>query len=111
MALSEFEISRYEKLVAEFAQRRRPPPHLRDKVDLAFRVNGQSIELYEVRAHWRDAGKKIAISGTRKNLARSALGHSEERTWRRRPRRKRREVGLPIVRVLLVVRITKCATP
>lgn len=59
MTLSEFEISRCEKLVAEFIQRRRPPPHLRDKVDLAFRINGQSIEIFEVRADWRDAGKKI----------------------------------------------------
>jgi hypothetical protein len=59
MTLSEFEISRCEKLVAEFIQRRRPPPHLRDEVYLAFRINGQSVEIYEVRAHWRDAGKKI----------------------------------------------------
>ena len=59
MTLSEFEISRCEKLVAEFIQRRRPPPHLRDKVDLAFRINGQSIEIFEVRADWSDAGKKI----------------------------------------------------
>src|ERR1700704_2102681 len=50
--LSEFEMKRCEKLVAEFVQQRRPPPHLRAKVDLAFRVSGQSIEIFELRPHW-----------------------------------------------------------
>ena len=59
MTLSEFEIKRCEKLVAEFIQKRRPPPHIRAEVDLAFRITGQSIEIYEVRAHWRDKGKTL----------------------------------------------------
>lgn len=54
MALSEFETKRCEKLVAEFIERRRPPAHLRSKVDLAFRIAGQSVEIYEIRPHWRD---------------------------------------------------------
>jgi hypothetical protein len=49
--LSEFEMKRCEKLVAEFVQQRRPPSHLRAKVDLAFRVSGQSIEIFELRPH------------------------------------------------------------
>lgn len=59
MALSEFEIKRCEKAVAGFFQKRRPPPHLRGKVDLAFRIKGQSVEIYEIRAHWEDADKKL----------------------------------------------------
>ena len=59
MPLSEFEIKRCEKLVAEFIQKRRPPPHVRGEVDLAFRIAGQSIEIFEVRAHWTDEGKKL----------------------------------------------------
>jgi hypothetical protein len=59
MALSEFEIRRCEKCVAEFMEKRRPPPHLRDKVDLAFRIDGHSVEIFEVRAHWSDAAKKV----------------------------------------------------
>jgi hypothetical protein len=54
--LSEFEMKRCEKLVAEFVQQRRPPPHLRAKVDLAFRVSGQSIEIFELRPHWMNKG-------------------------------------------------------
>jgi hypothetical protein len=57
MPLSEFEIKRCEKLVAEFIQKRRPPPHLRAEVDLAFRISGQSIEIFELRPDWRDKGK------------------------------------------------------
>jgi hypothetical protein len=54
--LSEFEMKRCEKLVAEFVQQLRPPPHLRAKVDLAFRVSGQSIEIFELRPHWMNKG-------------------------------------------------------
>ena len=59
MTLSEFEIKRCEKLVAEFIQKRRPPPHVRDKVDLAYRIKDQSVEIYELRAHWKDADKRF----------------------------------------------------
>jgi hypothetical protein len=59
MSLSEFEIKRCERLVADFIQQRRPPAHLRAKVDLAFRIAGQSVEIFEIRAHWREQGKTI----------------------------------------------------
>jgi hypothetical protein len=59
MTLSQFEKKRCEKLAAEFVERRRPPAHLRAKVDLAFRVAGQSVEIYEVRPHWREQGKML----------------------------------------------------
>ncbi|MDO8400357.1 MAG: DUF3024 domain-containing protein [Bradyrhizobium sp.] len=61
MTLSEFEIKRCDKLVAEFIQKRRPPPHIRKEVDLAFRIAGQSIEIYEIRAQWRDEGKMLEV--------------------------------------------------
>lgn len=59
MALSEFQLKRCEKLVAEFIQGRRPPPHLRDKVDLTFRIGGQSIEIFELRPRWDDKSKVL----------------------------------------------------
>ena len=59
MTLSEFEIRRCEKLVAEFVEERRPPPHIRAQVDLAFRISGQSIEIFEVRPHWRNKGTML----------------------------------------------------
>ena len=52
VTLSEFEIKRCEKLVAEFIERRRPPARLRKDVDLAFRIKGPSVEIFEIRANW-----------------------------------------------------------
>ncbi|HSC88696.1 MAG TPA: DUF3024 domain-containing protein [Polyangiaceae bacterium] len=40
-------------MVKAFIESRRPPPHLRSQVDLAFRVAGQSVEIFEVRPHWK----------------------------------------------------------
>jgi hypothetical protein len=57
MPLSEFETKRYKKLVTEFIERRRPPPHMRAKLDLGFRINEQSVEIFEVRLNWRNNTK------------------------------------------------------
>ena len=59
MTLSEFEIKRCERLVAEFIERRRPPARLRKEVDLAFRIKGLSVEIFEIRASWTGEGKPI----------------------------------------------------
>ena len=62
MALSEFELKRTEKLLDDFIQKRRPPPHVRNELDLAFRIKGQSVEIFEVRPYWRDSSKKLEHS-------------------------------------------------
>jgi spore coat polysaccharide biosynthesis protein SpsF (cytidylyltransferase family) len=59
MALSEFEAKRYEKLVREYVEKHRPPPHLRKQVDLSFRIKGQSVEIFEIRPLWNDPKKQI----------------------------------------------------
>ena len=59
MTLSEFDIKRCEKLVAEFVDRRRPPARVRNTVDLSFRIKRQSVEIFEIRSHWRVNGKLI----------------------------------------------------
>jgi hypothetical protein len=59
MALSEFEQKKCEKEVRAFVEKRRPPPHIRDELDLGFRVNGQSAEIFEIRPLWRHPGEKI----------------------------------------------------
>ena len=53
MAFSELERARIRKPLTEWLERRRPPPHIRPELDLAYRVSGQSIELFEVRPAWR----------------------------------------------------------
>ena len=52
--LTEFDTKRCEKLVSKFIERRRPPAHIRAKLDLSFRISGQSVEIFEVRPNWRD---------------------------------------------------------
>jgi hypothetical protein len=52
MTLSEPEIKRWETLIAEFLERRRPPPRLRKDVDLSSRIKRQSVEIFEIRSHW-----------------------------------------------------------
>ena len=59
MALSEFETKKIEKEVSAFVEKRRPPPQLRDELDLGYRVKGQSVEIYEIRPLWRHPGEKI----------------------------------------------------
>jgi hypothetical protein len=76
VTLSEFETKRYEKLVAEFIERRRPPPHIRTKLDFGFRINGQSVEIFEVRPNWRDNTKRQEFS-----LAKATYNKSN-RNWK-----------------------------
>jgi hypothetical protein len=53
MALAEIELARVRKARDAFMQQRRPPPHIRPKLDLGFRVTGQSVEIFEIRPRWR----------------------------------------------------------
>ena len=53
MALSEFEMARVQRAMAALMKQRRPPPHRRQKLDLGFRVTGQSVEVFEIRPAWR----------------------------------------------------------
>ena len=53
MALAEIELARVRKAMDVFMQRRRPPAHIRSKLDLGFRITGQSVEIFEVRPAWR----------------------------------------------------------
>jgi Protein of unknown function (DUF3024) len=49
VALSEFELARVQRAMDAFMQQRRPPPHIRQKLDLGFRVTGHSVEIFEIR--------------------------------------------------------------
>jgi len=62
MTLSEFEQKRIETIVREYVEKRRPPAHMRDKVDLSFRFKARSVEIFEIRPGWDDPSVKIAAS-------------------------------------------------
>lgn len=62
MAISEFEIKKCEKLVSEYVERHRPPPYMRNEIDLAYRIENQSVEIFEIRPWWKNPEKKIEES-------------------------------------------------
>ena len=62
MGFSEFEIEKYKKIVREYVEKHRPPPHIRNEVDLSFRVKGQSVEIFEIRPMWNNPNETIEES-------------------------------------------------
>ena len=62
MALSEFEEKTCEKIVRQYVEKRRPPAHMRNEIDLSFRVKGQSVEIFEIRPMWNNQNEKIEES-------------------------------------------------
>ena len=59
MTLTEFERKRIDNLASVFIEKRRPPAHIRDQLDLGYRISGQSLELFEIRPVWNDPREKI----------------------------------------------------
>ena len=57
MGISEFENRRIEKAVSAFLEKRRSPPDLRKQLDLGFRLEGQRLELFEIRPVWNDPSR------------------------------------------------------
>jgi hypothetical protein len=49
MAFNQRELQKYEKLVGAFVEKRRPREEIRDKVDIGYRISGQSVEIFEIR--------------------------------------------------------------
>jgi len=59
MAISEFETKKIEKAVKLYIDEHRPPPHIRNQLDLSFRIKGQSVEIFELRPMWNDPNEII----------------------------------------------------
>jgi hypothetical protein len=77
VALTEFETARVRKTVGAFVADRRPPQHLRQQFDLAFRLSGQSVEIFEVRQAFGGAPEeKIEIPVAKATYVRTV------RRWR-----------------------------
>jgi hypothetical protein len=54
MPFTEFETARIEAAMSDFMAKRRPPVEIRDKLDLAYRIEGQSVVIFSIRPFWRD---------------------------------------------------------
>ncbi len=53
MALPELDQRRVEKQVGEFVEARRPPLEIRSQLDIGFRLEKQTVELFELRRSMR----------------------------------------------------------
>ena len=58
MAISEFEEKRCEREMEKFLAVHRPPAHIRSEVDITYRLENQSVEIFEVRPHWQNKSEK-----------------------------------------------------
>jgi len=77
VAFTELETARVRKTVGAFIERRRPPHQLREKLDLSYRVSGQSVEIFEVRPAFGGApGERIEIPVAKTTYVRTV------RRWR-----------------------------
>ena len=64
MALTELEAARVRNAMQAFLERYRPPAHIRPKLDIGYRISGQSVEIFEIRPVWRGpCGDKYEGSG------------------------------------------------
>lgn len=54
MTFNDIERKRIERAVKAFMAKRQPPPEIRDQLDLGYRIEGYSVELFEIRPQWND---------------------------------------------------------
>jgi hypothetical protein len=47
------------EVMENFLTRRRPPAHMRDEYDLSYKIENQSIIIYEIREAFLNPGEKI----------------------------------------------------
>lgn len=65
MAIREFEIKRIEKVVGKAVEKRRPPAHVRNEFDIGFRIDNQSVFIYERRQDWRDKSEYYEVDNAK----------------------------------------------
>jgi Protein of unknown function (DUF3024) len=55
VAFNDIERKRCEQDLEKFMELHRPPPHIRPKLDIGYRIAGHSVEIFEVRPNWQNA--------------------------------------------------------
>ncbi len=59
MAVSNLQILDIIEVMEAFVERRRPPEHIRSKLDIAYKLEGQSVIIHEIRPSYVDPSKTI----------------------------------------------------
>jgi hypothetical protein len=71
MAFTELEQKAVEKALEGFLKSRRPPAEIRSQLDIQYHISGQSVEIVEVRPHWRATGEVIETPAAKLTYVRS----------------------------------------
>jgi hypothetical protein len=71
MAFRKAEMGRIEEALDAYLARRRPPPAIRSKVDLGYRITGQTVDIFEIRPGWDDPSLQIEVAAARATFVRS----------------------------------------
>jgi len=59
VTISEFEFKRCTRALDQFLLAKRPAAQLRYKFDIGYRISGQSVELFELRADPREPSQRL----------------------------------------------------
>lgn len=57
--MNDIERKRTANAIETFVAKRRPPAHLRDQLDLSFRFDGRSVEIFTIRPRWNNPTERI----------------------------------------------------
>ena len=61
MAFTEEEVQDYKLILDDFLEQKRPPVEIRDQVDIGYRIDKQSVEIFEIRPVFMKPKKKTEI--------------------------------------------------
>lgn len=59
MGLSKLQVEEVEAAMSVFMGERRPPASIRHELDLGYRIEGQSVFLFEIRPKWNFPGETL----------------------------------------------------
>lgn len=72
MAFNELELKRIERALEDFLKVRRPPPEIRSQVDIGYKIDGQSVVIYEIRPQWDNPSNIIHSPSAKTTFVRSS---------------------------------------
>ncbi|MEP4532966.1 MAG: DUF3024 domain-containing protein [Cyclobacteriaceae bacterium] len=76
MALDVLQAAETIETLENYLIKRRPPEHIRQELDLAYRIEGQSVILFNIRPHWQN--KEVT---TEEMLAKTTWVHTQK-VWK-----------------------------
>jgi hypothetical protein len=76
MAFTPQQLADIESAMVDFMSKRRPPEEIRDKLDLGWRIERQSVVINSIRPMWRDESRYI------EEAAAKATYHRKANRWK-----------------------------